>query len=286
MSVAIIDGLLRQDIALSDISGNCVTGNCTWDGYQSLGVCTSVADISPTIAAKCRKKGSQFHPAGCNYSVSAIDENPTALRTVLQASEFGQTLWVGASSTVNYIPPGIDTLSQFYVIYVPNLDSWDKLDHTEDHSDQLVALQATLSLCLNTYHTNMTLGVTNTTLMGKIIDLDWQTGSEIFKEESYSTVTTMHKGGRFWMFKLNQKSFQDHLSLQTFTGTAWMSSRAEESRGGGNYTENDVVRAIAAKLYGDRNGMRGLQDLLDNLAISMSNGYVMPLSAFLPQGTC
>ncbi|KAI4234003.1 MAG: hypothetical protein LQ349_004076 [Xanthoria aureola] len=190
-------------------------------------------------------------------------------KTVLQASKLGQTLWIGASDTQDYTSPGLNTLIQFYVIYVPDFIIWDSLDPTEDHKEELVALQATLSLCLNKCHTDMTFGVTDTNLVSKETDLGWQTGSETFEQVSFDTVTVTHDAEKFWMSGLNQSSFNKYLSLQTFTGSASM--RSEEPDGGGNFTENDVVRVIAASLYDDRAGMPGLTKLLDNLAVSMSN---------------
>lgn len=272
MSVAIIDGLLRPDISPSDVTGHCSTGNCTWEDYQSMGVCSTIIDVSPTITARCSKRRTQFDPAGCNYSVPAINRNPTAKKTVLQTFTFGQTLWIGASGTLNYKPPGLNTLIQFYVIYVPDFNVWNNLEYTEDHRDELVALQVTLSLCLNKYHTDMTFSVMNTSLLSRETDLDWQTGSATFEGTSFDTVTVTHDAETFWMSGLNQESFYKYLSLQIFTGTASM--RSEGPDGGGNVTENDVVRVIAASLYENRAGMLGLSRLLDNLAVSMSNAYI------------
>ncbi|KAI4252523.1 MAG: hypothetical protein L6R42_007923 [Xanthoria sp. 1 TBL-2021] len=234
-----------------------------------MGVCSTIIDVSPTITARCSKRKTQFDPAGCNYSVPAINRNPTARKTVLQTFTFGQTLWIGASGTLNYKPPGLNTLIQFYVIYVPDFNIWDNLDHTEDHRDELVALQVTLSLCLNKYHTDMTFGVMNTSLLSRETDLDWQTGSATFEGTFFDTVTVTHDAETFWMSGLNQESFYKYLSLQIFTGTASM--RSEEPDGGGNSTETGFVRVIAASLYENRAGILGLSKLLDNLAVSMSN---------------
>ena len=266
MSVAIVDGLLGKDISPSNVKGSCVTGNCTWQDYQSLGVCSTVTDVSSTITSTCRKQG-------CNYSVPAIDENPTASGTVFETSRLRHTtLWVGASSpppppgigSEPYMPPGLATLEQFYVIYVPDLTRWDELDVAEDHKDELVALQATLSLCVNTYHTSMTIGVMNTTLLSQEKIPDWQTGTESLEGTSFSTLTVTHGGERFWMIELNRNALHNYLSVQTFTGSV-------DSVAG---SENDVVTRIAASLYDDRAGIRGLSDLLDNLTMSMSNAYV------------
>ncbi|KAL8748303.1 MAG: hypothetical protein Q9184_007413, partial [Pyrenodesmia sp. 2 TL-2023] len=248
---------------------SCVTGNCTWEDYQSMGVCSTVTDISSTITSKCPKPNIQYRPPGCNYSVSAIDQNPAVRDIPLRSHKYGETLWVGASQ--RRLDYNINTLIQFYVIYVPDFTTWDQLDFTKDEKDELVALQATLSLCLNKYHTDMTFGVTNTTLLSKEIDLDWQASSEVVEGTSSNTTIVTHDGDNFVMGGSNQELFHLYLSNQIFIGTASMRSESESPDGGGNLTETDGVKSIAASLYEDRAGIRGLSDLLDRLTISMSN---------------
>ena len=177
-------------------------------------------------------------------------------------------------------PPGVNTLAQFYVIYVKDFNRWDELDYTDDHKEELVALEARLSLCLNTYYSDMTFGIMNTTLLSQKTDLNWLSGKEVYDvNSSIDTVTATHKGEKFWMSGLNKESLYNYLSVQTFTGTASM--RTETRDGGGNSSENDVVRRIQASLYKDRAGIDGLSRLLNNLAVSMSNAYVINLYPFL-----
>ncbi|KAL8638451.1 MAG: hypothetical protein Q9228_004399 [Teloschistes exilis] len=276
ISAAITDGLLRTGVSPSDIPGDCPTGNCTFPAYQTMGVCSNVIDVSSTITSKCRKRASQFRPNGCNYSVPAIDENPTATERTLTTYRLGETLWIGASNTPNYKYPDINTLVQFYIIYVPDLTEWATLDYTEDHKEKLVALQATLNLCLYTYATRMTFGVTRTAQFAKSPDLDWQSGTASGPDEntSFQTVTTSHDSETFWMSQLNVKSFNDYLSLQTFTGSASM--RPAGPSGGGNTTETDTVRVIASSIYDDPGSLYGIKTVLDNLAVSMTNGCGLP----------
>lgn len=241
-----------------------------------MGVCSNIIDVSSTITSKCRKRASQFRPNGCNYSVPAVDENPTATERTLTTYRLGETLWIGASNTPNYKYPDINTLVQFYIIYVPDLTEWATLDYTEDHKEKLVALQATLNLCLYTYATRMTFGVTRTAQFAKSPDLGWQTGTASGPDEntSFQTVTTTHDSETFWMSQLNVKSFNDYLSLQTFTGSASM--RPAGPSGGGNTTETDTVRVIASSIYDDPGSLYGIKTVLDNLAVSMTNGCGFP----------
>ena len=250
-----------------------------------MGVCSNVVDVSSTITSKCRSTTSQYYPDGCNYSVPAIEKNPTDIGTTLQTYDLGETLWIGASNPANFTYPDINTLVQFYVIYVPDFTVWEAFDHTEDHKDVLVALQATLNLCLYTYSTNMTNGVTKTAQISKETDLDWQIGDANFNDgnSSFYTVNTTLASETFWMSQLNVKSFNSFLSYQTFTGSASMSSAGSAPDGEGNTTENDNVRMIAASIYNDHTGIQGLSKLLDVLAVSMTNAYALPdvLSRYL-----
>ena len=285
MSAAVNDGLFKQNISPSDVPGNCPTGNCTWENYRSMGVCSNVVDVSSTITSKCRNTTYQYYPAGCNYSVPAIEKNPTDIGTTLQTFELGETLWIGASDPVNFTYPDINTLVQFYVIYVPDFTVWETFDYTEDHKDVLVALQATLNLCLYTYSTNMTNGVTNTAQISKETDLDWQIGAANSNDgmSSFYTVNTTLASETFWMSQLNVKSFNEFLSYQTFTGSASMGPAGSAPDGTGNVTENDNVRMIAASIYNAHTGIQGLSKLLDVLAVSMTNAYALPdiLSRYL-----
>lgn len=78
------------------------------------------------------------------------------------------------------------------------------------------------------------------------------------------------------MSQLNVVSFNDFLAYQVFTGTASMRSAASTPDGGGNTTELDNVRMIAASIYNDHAGIQGLSKLLDILALSMTNAYALP----------
>ena len=94
MTAAITNGSIDKIVSPSNVSGNCPTGNCTWGRYQSIGVCSNVADASSTITSHCRDSITQLYPGGCNYSVRTIDRYPTMLGTNLTNAD---TLWIGAS---------------------------------------------------------------------------------------------------------------------------------------------------------------------------------------------
>lgn len=246
-----------------------------------MGVCSSVVDVSPTITSKCRKNSRQYYPAGCNYSVPEIDKHETATQTTLRAGKLLDTLWIGASSTFGYKYPEINTLVRFYTIYVPDLDVWATLDYVEDHKEELIALETTLSLCLYSYNTTTTYGVTNTKQVGKLVDLDWQTGTGLQPDgkTSFDTAKTTHDTETFWMSKLNVDSFNKYLAIQIFSGYARY--RPATVDGGGNTTSSDAVRVVADSIYGSPPGLQGLSVIMDNLAVSMTNGCAFPKTLLL-----
>ena len=280
MRLAVIDGLLRNDVSPSNIQVSCPTGNCTWGSYQTLGVCSNVEDVSSSITSRCRKfSTSDYSQAGCNYSVPDISEHPTLTGTQLDVYDggLGHTLWVGASDLYTpqgtYSYPSINTLVQFYVIYVRDYAKWDTLDMTNGHKDELIALKGTLNLCLYEYDTSTVSGETKTTELGQNTGQDWETGEAVEDDNivQFSTVTTTHDSETFWMKSDNIKSFTEFLSYETFVGFASLRSQAKAPGGGGNNTDNDIVGAIAASVYGDDTGVQGLSKLLNNLTISMGN---------------
>ena len=279
MNTAITNGLLSNSASPSNISGTCPTGNCTFAPYQSLGVCSNVADVSSSITSKCRDTGAQFASAGCNYSVPEINDHPTGDKSVFEADMGDRILWVGASNVVGnaYKYPGRNTLIRFYVIYTPDPNFWASNDYVDDHKDQMVALQAELKLCVLTYNTTMTFGVTNTTELSRSTDLEWKVGQEITDKTQYSTTTTTQNSETFWMDDQNVQAFRAYLSLQTFRGTARNQPQSQGSKLVPTRSyDTDTAKAIQAAIYGDPAGMPGLSKLLDNLAVGMTNAYDLP----------
>ena len=273
MTVAITDGLLRNELSLSNVPGNSSTENGTWEIYQSMGVCSSVVDVSSSITSECRKRSTQYHPIGCNYSVPAIDLEGTPSDTPMRSHTLGNSLWVGASKDRQYPDAPRDTLVQFYVIYAPDLAEWSAFDYAKDHKDRLVALEASLSLCLDTYSTTMESGVTTTNLISSETNIDWKPGTDLLGRTEYDTVATAQDRETFWIYWLNVLGFRSYMSIVTFIGSAQYRP-AKPGQEGGNATSSDIIGVIASSVCDDNAGIGGVSKLLDKLAISMTNRYV------------
>ena len=279
--LAVKDGLLRGDISPSDVTGTCPTGNCTWPDYHSLGVCSDIIDVSERITSIRREK-SRFTQPGRNYSVpdtkDTIDfyDKPSFSGTTLETQELGDTLWIGSQDTINNQYQGTNKLIQFYTMYVRDLTTWDEhQDYTKNYKDELTALQVTLSLCVYTYRTSMTFGVTNTTTISRETNLNWIQDSETNDGVTSDMISTTYRSEKYSMDGFNQRSWYDFFTYETFLGTAQFRS-AKPNQEGGNLTGNDAVRSITNSVYGDHAGIDGLSKLMDNLAVSLTNAYVLP----------
>ena len=242
-----------------------------------MGVCYTITDVSSSIVSHCREYDSNFHPEGCNYSVPAIIHHPTALQTTFSAipgsssKTSGDTLWIGASKIdgTDYRYPGINTLVDFFVIYALDISRWISNDATMDHTTELIALEINLGLCMYTYNTSMTFGITTTDQIGEPTTLNWQFGQEIIGTTSVQTITATQDSDVFWMDTPNVQAFNNYLSLHIFTGNAQMLT--EDLDADAEVFTTDSAHAIASSLYGNPSGTQGLSNLLGNLTTSMSN---------------
>ena len=263
MRLAIAAGLANTDASPSSVTGDCPTGNCTWPDYLSLGICSSVDDVTPSIIAHCKSPTDNGDPISCSYSVPALKQDPPFSGSNLS---LGATLFIGASNP-NRSYPALNTLVEFYVIYLKNLGVLENFEPS--YTNQLVALKGTLDLCLYKYTTTVTNGITNTTQIDKLTDLDWQ-ASNIDSEHPLVSTTAPGLPDTFSFNKNVAGYFQYYLSLVTFTGEATEKKEQDLSV----YT-SDSAQTLATTLRGVRPDIDGLTDQMENLAISMTNAYAL-----------
>ena len=266
MRIAVQDGLINHNANASDVTAKCSTGDCTWRDYLSLGVCSSVDDVTPSIIEHCKSASDKGDPVDCSYSVSALEQDPPFSGTNLSEEA---TLFIGANPPAsNFSYPAANTLVEFYVIYLANLSILK--DSEPSYVNQLVALRGTINLCLYTYRTSVINGTTVTVQVDKLTGLDWQTA----KQDSDHPVVSTTVPGSLDLFSFDRNMVDDfhaYLSLVAFTGTASENERTNVS----TYT-SDTAQAFAATLYGASPGIQGLSAQLNNLAISMTNAYAPP----------
>ena len=143
MRLAIEAGLTNKDTNPSSVTGHCPTGDCTWPDFLSLGTCSSVDDVTPSIITRSRSPKDNGDPNSCTYSVPALNYDPPFSGTNLS---HGAILFIGASDPLKHSYPALKTLIEFYAIYLKNLSVPE--DSEPSYTNQLVAPKATLDLCV------------------------------------------------------------------------------------------------------------------------------------------
>lgn len=210
---------------------------------------------------------------GCLYSVPEIEEHPTWLQSHMQSAN--QSIWLGASNpSGDYTFPGLNTLLQFYVIYLPDLQTLN--NSAQNYTTSLRALKGTLDLGLSTLNTSMLFGATTTTEITLITDLKWRTSQTTINGTKHDIISTTPRDGsdEFWMGLSSRTYFNQLLSEAIFLGH-------------GDFNQSllpddiaystDAARLVGESLYHNNAGRDGLQTLLDKLAISMTNASVSVL---------
>lgn len=237
MKQAIIAGILRDpQPSPSDVKALCTTGNCTFDPYSSLGACSSIEDVTPTIVDDCAED------ERCNYTVKAL-EVKAPWHDEIMIPDF--VLWMGSPGSSASIDNksrkltyhiANSSLSEFYLLFYKDLSMRDK--------EHLVAFKGTLSLCVHTYNTSVLNGVTNTTVINTQTDLTWSdTHANEYAE------TTGPGGQQFKVDPRSRRSIHGYMSKEIFTG--------EMLLGGPDYpnsTSGTAAGSVARAVYGDIDG--------------------------------
>ena len=284
IKAAVTSALAGNPVNASDIQGICSTGNCTFGTYNTMGVCASVQDVTPTLISHCPNHEDGTRP-GCSYTVPELQaHSPFPNSNYSSINEQGSTkglermtLFIGASKIFqSYQYPGINTLSEFYVIYLSDL-SVLSLDSKVNYTSKLVALKGTLNLCLYTYNSSMLDGTTTTTQLTQITNAVWISDTEVDNNARVGRISTTAPGDSetYSLIASTVTAFNNYLGSSIFTGFANMDPAFSDN--GLSKFLNDVTSTVAIKLYGSQNGTlapNGQQDLLDllnNLATGLTN---------------
>ena len=272
MRSAVTNGLLSTDITLSDVRGFCSTGNCTFEDYSSLAVCSSIDDVTPSIVEHCREGRYVTNP-GCTYSVPQLQQSPTWRQDNFTTDDGSPTLWIGASqASPSGFPSGPMTLVDFYVLYFPDISVFS-LNFTGNLTASLVALKGSLDLCVKTYRTTITNGETSTYLVDSQTNLDWHNINQTLGTNSFTAVSATDANGiEFWMDQNTRDTFNSYLAAATFFGDITASQDPNTPNIDTVDGSSDAASAIGSTLYsGNLKGIEGLQSLLVNVETSMSN---------------
>lgn len=213
---------------------------------------------------------------GCLYSVPEIQDHPTWLQSHMQ-SEY-QSIWLGASNPLDgYTFPGLNTLLQFYVIYLPDLQTLN--NSARNYTADLRVLKGILSLGLSTFNTSMLFGATTTTETDLITDLEWRTSQTTVNGTKHDIISTTPRdgSGEFWMGLSSRTNFNQLPSEAVFLGHGDFNQSLSPDD---IAYSTDAARLVGESIYHNNAGRDGLQTILDHLAISMTNTSVISAPPF------
>lgn len=228
-----------------------------------MGVCPTVDDMTPTLIKNC-PYGRQDTRSGCSYTVPDLESHQT-----FQQDNFTEfdLLYVGSSQVFaggyQFLNP--NTLVEFYIIYLSDPSVLD-LDSKANYTAALVALRATLDLCIITYNTTVINGTTNNMQTSIASNLNWQTVPKVINNIQYQVITTTGPNNEeFYITQEQRFAFNDYLSSITFTGNVPISDDTDVPTG-----STDGAEAMYTSVANGA-GIQGLQKQLTNLASSMTN---------------
>lgn len=262
MEAAINSAIIKTPADPSDVTGNCSSGNCTFPIYETMGVCSRLDDITPTIVRNCHHENIGASTQ-CFYSVSDLQTHPPWREDNFTTAGIQMTLWVGASSVTidedNYSDP--NSLGVFYTIYLPDTTAYGSQGN---FTKALVALKGSLDLCVISYQTTVTNGITKTVEKSRATDLTWQPVRKEINNNDTPVISTTSGGKEYWMSEDSGYAFKNYLGLDVFYGHS-------QTGVGGDLGSTDASATLAGLLVNQKGGQAAVSNMLDNLATSMTN---------------
>lgn len=236
MLAAIYTGLLSSDTSPSDVTPNCQTGNCTWPLYNSLGICSSVANITDAVTITCPNNTDIGYR--CRYST------PGGAYLDPQAGRMMNLTAMGDLSSVAVLD----------VIAISPV--------TEQH----VAYEASLKLCVQTLNSTVRDGQHTTTVTEQVIVPTDE--RQAFKGSTNTTIN----GTVFTVYTPSITAMRQSIS-ELFSGFALYT--VQETT-----TSTLTASVIWEKMFLNANGtlaesmnQHAIEDSLGGLATSLSNAY-------------
>lgn len=273
-------GFIQDGISPSDVAGSCSTGNCTFGLYTTLGVCSSVEDVTPTIVElPCPPDYHEkyYNAYNCPYTVPDLQQKPPVPRGSFVAGH--NTLFIASSRTNEARYPDLSTLVEYYVIYQPDVETPLETPFGDGemsfNKSMLAALKGTLSLCSYTYNSSMEFGVTTTTVVSKNTNLPWinDTAHSVLR----ATIDSRPTPETLSIDEASLQSIAGWAQSGIFVGNASMGGVADSYKATRYTFTTTAAVGIAGHLYGSvqgnkaPDGLKALGNLMDNFATSLSN---------------
>ncbi|KAF6231562.1 hypothetical protein HO173_010314 [Letharia columbiana] len=234
MKAAIYSGVFDvDDRADVKVDHHCSTGNCTWNSFSSLAICSKCLNVTSSVEKRCNDSGCYefFLPGG-----------PSLLG-------FGGQI----NSSVSQVSTDLDDI-EASVVRFSSLFSKRMND-----SDDVQAWECALLYCVNTYFASVTDGD-----IDQRIEKTWRNnsashsqGSDLIYNPPQSIINITGNASTFKVASVAANAMNSFMS-ETFTGSGGINSSSS-----GSAFSSDIIHA----LYNTRNYSKSIE----NLATSMTN---------------
>ena len=259
--------------SLSNIAANCPNDRCTWEPYTSIGICYTTEDITSAIvelnsANTTATVLATTDTTGTGYNISVDDRELSNFESVA-------FYWDEEIFPPGYVPPPKKTESNIFNLADILLLYYDPCLGDNSEIKARKAFRATMSHCLQSLDTNFNISTTSTTLLNTTAALDWT----LVDNFQYCT-------------GYNRETFCiDRLSLQTIGGQIAMAfnlstslygiGKDSHSTIGGLNLIQDILGSEPEQCSNKTGlGFEGFDRRIRNVAISMTNAYVLSFSLF------
>lgn len=259
-----------------DLSHVCLTGNCTWTPYPSLGICSKCVDVTSALSKSC---STYEYPAsyGANGSVTSYTSMSYCNYTMPDGGPSTSGLGYSGYQALNLSSGGNDPAMNISAgnsfqgmanpISVLNAitGSWASDAQQQDQVSAIRAAQCALFYCVNRYQANVTKGVLHETLLSSwynksatFLQADGPTDN-VYLEPPSSFLNGSGPDSEFIVAPQNAQA----LSSQLFN--MWVGNISFAENGAGSYTSSND---IANLMYGQ--DLSSLPTMMGNLAKSMT----------------
>lgn len=266
MEAAIDSALIQTPADPSEVIGNCPSGNCTFPDYETMGVCSRVHDISPTIVRNCHHENTGAETQ-CFTSVADLQTYPPWRKDNFTGDGKDMTLWVGTSGVLeldDQLDP--NSLGVFYTIYLPDTQAYHSKSNV---TTELVALKGSLDLCVISYQTTVTSGITKTVEKSRATDLTWQPLWKVTGNTDEAVISTISGGKEYWMTEETRYAFRQYLSDDVFHGHSQKGETVSPVVPVTGSTK--AATTLARLLVNEKGGQDAVSKMLGNLATAMTN---------------
>ena len=182
-----------------------------------MGVFPEVDDVTSTIVSDCQSESTGTLKE-CFYSVADLQKRLPWRRDCFTTQDRKMRLWVGPGS-VNVLgktDQNSKSLATFYAIYLPSTQVYGSPGNEANLTNHLTALKGNLNLCVISYWTNVTYGITKTEEVSRVTDLTWQTAQKTLAKVVKPVISTTIAGKDYWMTQYSRNAFQQYSSMEAF----------------------------------------------------------------------